>query len=30
MPAAFGFLFVFPYLFPGESNLLMPGLVLYA
>ena len=30
LPAAFGFLFVFPYLFPGESNLLIPGLVLYA
>jgi membrane protease YdiL (CAAX protease family) len=30
IPAAFGFLFVFPYLFPGESNLLIPGLVLYA
>jgi membrane protease YdiL (CAAX protease family) len=30
IPAAFGFLFVFPYLFPGEKNLLIPGLVLYA
>jgi membrane protease YdiL (CAAX protease family) len=30
MPAAFGFLFAFPYLFPAASSLLLPSLALYA
>jgi membrane protease YdiL (CAAX protease family) len=30
VPAAFGFLFAFPYLFPAESYLLLPGVALYA
>lgn len=30
LPAIFGFLFAFPYMFPADSTLLLPGLALYA